>query len=114
MTNQTRKWIRGGLEAFITGATASISAAVGVSVIDPGNWGATTKSIKLMGVTALISGGFKFVHWWNTNPLPPEGDTGQILADAGSLVPQPVISLNPLAKVQTMSVPAIPISPPKP
>lgn len=102
MTNGTRKWIRAGLEAFITGATASVSAAVGVNVVDPGNWGATGKSLKLMGFTALISGGFKFFHWWNTNPLPPE-DTGQITSAGVPLVPSPIISLNPLAKVQTLS-----------
>jgi hypothetical protein len=98
ISNHTRKWIRAGLEAFITGATASVSAAVGVTITDPGNWGATVKSLRLMAVTAVISGGFRFFHWWNANPL-PEDDTSPPLPGA----PEPaMISMNPLSKVQSI------------
>ncbi len=96
LSNATRKWIRTGLEAFITGATSSVSAAVGVNVVDPGNWGATTKSLKLMGITALITGVFKFVTWWNAHPLPEEGDTTMTKSDGSSVTGKQVVSLNPL------------------
>lgn len=98
MKNSTRKWIRAGGEAFITGATSSLSAVGGATILDPGHWGASVNSLKLMGISALFGGGIRFAHWWNTNPLPPETDTAPPVPGVAPVV----LSMNPMAK----SVPA--------
>jgi len=106
MTNRTRKWIRAGTEVLIHGGTSALISSITASLVDSDHFPLFSMPfLKMFGAGFIGNGGIRFLQWWQANPLPPDGDTGQILADGGSLVPQQVISLNPLAKVQTMSVP---------
>jgi hypothetical protein len=108
MTNKTRKWVRAGLEAFIHGGTAAVSSSLGAATIDSLNWGiGTPNGLKLAGVTFLSNGGLRFFQWWQNNPLP---DPETVPPIGGST---PVISVNPLSKVQPM-VQQPPVEPPKP
>jgi len=96
MTNSTRKWLRAGIETFIHGGAAAVGGGVGAAAIDSINFGlCTAKSWKLMGSCFLVNGMLRFFQWWSNNPLPMDSNPPFPIA--------PAISLNPLAKVQTIA-----------
>lgn len=102
MTNRTRKWIRGGLEVIIHGGTSALIAAL-VS-LKTGDTAWFSKAFwTSVGAQFLGNGGLRFLQWWNNNPMPPEGDSTIIGKEGQPLVPTPMISLNPLAKVITLT-----------
>lgn len=98
MTNQTRKWIRAGLETLIHGGASAISSNLGAAAIDSKDWGlGSANGWKLAAVTFLANGGLRFFQWWQNNPLPEEGTAPPIGA------PEPSkISISPLSKVQSI------------
>lgn len=76
MSNQTRKWIRGGLETIIHGATAALSSTIAAATVDGHDWGLGTNNFwRLAAVTFAANGGIRFLQWWSQNPLPPSDET---------------------------------------
>lgn len=105
MSNYTRKWARAGIEVLIHGGTAAIISGITLASSDGDHYGLFTPAWwKMVGLMFAGNGGVRFLQWWQNNPLPPEG-SDSITKDGQSLVPQPCISLNPLAKVTTMTTP---------
>ncbi len=104
MTNKTRKWMRAGIEVLIHGGTSALISGI-VSLLQNREWTFFTPLFWQAVFAQFIgNGGVRFLQWWNANPLPPE-DSEMTDVDGRSLVPVPIISLNPLAKVQTLSTP---------
>lgn len=101
MTNQTRKWIRAGIETIIHGGSAAIASCIVAASVDSKDWGFFTPNFfKMLGGTFMTTGGIRFFQWWSNNPLPPESDTTIITAQGVAVVPPAKISMNPLSKVQ--------------
>jgi len=72
MSTQMRKWLRGGLEAFIHGGASAVTAGASVNIVEPGKWGASLKTLELAGVCFLVSGSLRFFQWLSMNPLPTD------------------------------------------
>jgi len=98
MSNHTRKWLRTGLETAIHGGWAAL--AIGYTSWDMSITWKQWWTLVIAGFMA--NGGLRAIQYFQNNPLPPE-ESDLKTPDGKSLVPQPIISLNPLAKVQTMS-----------
>lgn len=84
MNNQTKKWMRGGLETLIHGATAAVSSTIAAASVDGHDWALFSPNFwRLAVATFAANGGIRFLQWWSQNPLPPEDGT--------------TVSLNPLS-----------------
>lgn len=100
MTNQTKKWIRGGLETLIHGGASALSGGSAASMIDPKDFSMfSSNQLKMAGACFLVNGGIRFMQWLAQNPLPPDDDA--------------TVTLNPLSPTVKPPEPK-PIDPPKP
>lgn len=58
----------------------------------------------LVGVAFMGNGGLRAIQYFSNNPLPPD-ETGTTDVNGKPIVPTAIISINPLAKVTTLSEP---------
>ena len=97
--NRTKKWLRGGLEILIHGGWAAVVSSISAAMVDQDHFAfGTAAFFKMMLAGFIGNGGLRFAQYMMNNPLPPEGDSTPPIPG----IPVPSISLNPLAKVQTM------------
>jgi hypothetical protein len=70
-------WFYGLLSAIIGGASAAVSSGFASMLLDPKdfNFGdGLSKTLKLMGITALLGAVSHTVAYLMKSPLPPRGD----------------------------------------
>lgn len=102
MSNRTKRWVRGIIEAIIHGGSSGVVSTFTVTVLDSGDWSPMThfgKFMTLLGSTFSANGILRMCQYLNNNPLPPEGDTITFVKDGHEVVTTQTVSLNPLSKV---------------
>lgn len=103
MTLKTKKWLRAGIELLLHGIWGGGIAALAAWQIDPKDWAWGSPNFTKMAFGMFwANGGLRAAQYFWNNPLPP-ADSDIKDAQGNSIVPTPTISLNPLAKVQTLS-----------
>ena len=63
-------WLYGLVAALIGGGASAVSGGIAVTMIDPKDFGASWKTIQLMGVTFLISGMMNAFYYLKDSPVP--------------------------------------------
>lgn len=86
-------WIYGLIAALIGGGASAVSAAFGAMVLTPGQYSvsgnAGWNSLKLMGVTFVISGAISAFAYLKQSPLPAiEQTTTVTVAETKTITPQ--------------------------
>lgn len=108
MTNETRKWIRGGIELCIHGGAAALLVGWGAWDLDISwkEWG------HLVLTSFMGNGGLRAIQYFKNNPLPKGEDTGFVAQDGTAIITPPVtLSMNPFSKVQPVAPVALPDAP---
>lgn len=85
-SEQVQQWKHKLVAAFVSGASAGITAGVGVNMIDPDfsptSWHGAIKTVGLMLFTAFVKGSMKAAGFLEGNPTPWDG--GERRGNGGS------------------------------
>ena len=79
-------WLYGFFAALVGGGAGAVTAAFGAMLLTPGQYGtggvAGWNSLKLMGITFLVSGVFSAFAYLSRSPLPPVDTTATVTTTA--------------------------------